>query len=122
MKGNTVFKIFSTLLIAVIASFAVTAFGDDRSDEYYTLSRDAYDVTVIDPITPATDIPMLELITEPEDTTFQTHEVALDTVFVTDSGTKYHRAGCSYLRSSANEISFEEAEEQGYTPCSRCFK
>lgn len=40
-------------------------------------------------------------------------------VYVTNTGSKYHRAGCSYLKSS-NEITLEAAVNQGYSPCSRC--
>lgn len=43
-----------------------------------------------------------------------------DTVYVTATGTKYHRAGCSYLTSSEREISLSDAVDAGYTPCSRC--
>lgn len=45
-----------------------------------------------------------------------------DTVYVTNSGTKYHRSGCSYLSHSKIAISLSDAKAQGYTPCSRCFK
>lgn len=45
---------------------------------------------------------------------------AFDTVYVTKTGTKYHLAGCTYLKSSVNEISLDEAEEKGYEPCSKC--
>lgn len=41
------------------------------------------------------------------------------TVYVTDTGSKYHQSWCSYLKSS-NPISLEDAINQGYTPCSRC--
>ena len=40
-------------------------------------------------------------------------------VYVTDTGSKYHRASCSYLKSK-NSISKKDAIEQGYTACSRC--
>lgn len=40
-------------------------------------------------------------------------------VFITDSGTKYHSYGCSYLE-SVNETTLKKAVESGYTPCSRC--
>ena len=43
------------------------------------------------------------------------------TVYVTDSGTKYHRWGCQYLWGSSNSISLEDAEARGYTPCSKCW-
>lgn len=41
------------------------------------------------------------------------------TVYVTDTGSKYHRADCSYLKSS-HAISLEDALARGYTACSRC--
>lgn len=41
------------------------------------------------------------------------------TVYVTDTGDKYHREGCSYLLSS-NPITLRQAINRGYTPCSRC--
>lgn len=40
-------------------------------------------------------------------------------VYVTDTGSKYHRSGCSYLRSK-NPITLEKAISQGYGACSRC--
>ena len=43
-----------------------------------------------------------------------------ETVYVTNSGSKYHSDGCVYLKYSSNEIDLSEAEEQGYTPCSKC--
>jgi len=42
------------------------------------------------------------------------------TVYITRTGSKYHRAGCSYLRRSKIPISLKEACARGYTPCSRC--
>ena len=42
------------------------------------------------------------------------------TVYVTRTGAKYHRAGCSYLRRSSIPMTLEEARAAGYTPCSRC--
>lgn len=41
-------------------------------------------------------------------------------VYVTKHGEKYHREGCSYLKSIKETMTIEEAEEQGYGPCSRC--
>jgi hypothetical protein len=41
------------------------------------------------------------------------------TVYVTRTGTKYHRAGCSYLKSSIPML-LSKAKAEGYTPCSRC--
>ncbi len=42
------------------------------------------------------------------------------TVYVTNSGSKYHTSNCSYLRSSSIPITLAEANQKGYGPCSRC--
>ena len=41
-------------------------------------------------------------------------------VFVTNYGTKYHRAGCHYLRQSCYSIALINAINGGYTACSYC--
>lgn len=41
-------------------------------------------------------------------------------VYITETGSKYHRYGCQYLKDSCIEISLDEAKEQGYEPCKRC--
>lgn len=41
-------------------------------------------------------------------------------VYITTTGTKYHRATCSYLSSSKIPISLSEAKAEGYTSCSVC--
>ena len=43
------------------------------------------------------------------------------TVYITKTGSKYHRSGCSYLRQSKIAISLSSAKAQGYTACSRCW-
>lgn len=43
------------------------------------------------------------------------------TVYITNTGSKYHKANCSYLRESKIAISLSEAKSRGYTPCSRCY-
>lgn len=43
------------------------------------------------------------------------------TVYVTKTGSKYHRSTCSYLRQSKIAISLDSAKSQGYTACSRCY-
>lgn len=42
------------------------------------------------------------------------------TVYVTNSGKKYHHAGCQYLANSKIAISLEDAIDEGYEPCSKC--
>ncbi len=42
------------------------------------------------------------------------------TVYITKTGKKYHRDGCRYLKKSQIAISLQEAESEGYEPCSVC--
>lgn len=42
------------------------------------------------------------------------------TVYITDTGTKYHRAGCVHLRRSSHPLALSEAKRQGYEPCKVC--
>jgi hypothetical protein len=51
-----------------------------------------------------------------ETTGTQSHS---DTVYVTKTGTKYHREGCRSLRSSAIAITLEDAKKS-YEPCGIC--
>lgn len=41
-------------------------------------------------------------------------------VHITDYGSKYHAAGCRYLKKSDITISKSEAEQRGLSPCSVC--
>lgn len=41
--------------------------------------------------------------------------------YVTSSGTKYHKEGCSYLKKSKTQMTVSEAKSSGYSPCSRCY-
>lgn len=42
-------------------------------------------------------------------------------VYVTNTGNKYHKSNCSYLKKSKIQTTLSEAQSQGYTPCSRCY-
>lgn len=42
------------------------------------------------------------------------------TVYLTKSGTKFHRDGCSSLSKSKIPISYEDAVARGFEPCGRC--
>lgn len=41
-------------------------------------------------------------------------------VYITRTGSKYHRSGCSSLSRSKIEITLKEAVDKGYEPCKRC--
>lgn len=42
------------------------------------------------------------------------------TVYITDTGSKYHRNGCRYLSRSQHAISKSDAQARGYGACSVC--
>lgn len=42
------------------------------------------------------------------------------TVYVTNTGSKYHNAGCRYLWNSSIAMSLSDAKASGYTACSVC--
>ncbi len=41
-------------------------------------------------------------------------------VYITEKGSKYHRAGCKYLKGNYRSLSLKKAKEEGYEPCSIC--
>lgn len=41
-------------------------------------------------------------------------------VYITETGGKYHRWSCRYLKDSCYEISLSKAIARGYTACSVC--
>jgi phosphatidylserine/phosphatidylglycerophosphate/cardiolipin synthase-like enzyme len=47
-------------------------------------------------------------------------QASADTVYITKTGTKFHRAGCRYLARSSIPISRKDAEARGYAPCKVC--
>lgn len=57
--------------------------------------------------------------TTPVTTTAQNTNSAI--VYVTNTGKKYHKPNCSYLKKSKIQMNLSEAQSQGYTPCSKCY-
>lgn len=51
----------------------------------------------------------------------QQYDAMSETVYITNTGEKYHRSGCQYLRQSKIAISLDDAINKGYTACSRCW-
>ena len=43
-----------------------------------------------------------------------------DTVYITNTGTKYHEEVCQYLCQSCKAIDRDEEIDEGYTACSKC--
>jgi len=42
------------------------------------------------------------------------------TVYITDSGKKYHAKNCSIVKTGKKGIELAEARKQGYEPCKSC--
>ena len=53
-------------------------------------------------------------------TPYKDTEIEITTIYVTDTGNKYHKYGCRYLQYSCIEKELQQAINQGYTPCSIC--
>ena len=41
-------------------------------------------------------------------------------VYITNTGEKYHRWGCRYLKYSHHRVTLRSAKRSGYTPCKIC--
>ncbi len=47
-------------------------------------------------------------------------KISAQTVFITETGKKYHSKNCSLAKKEGKAISLVEAKKQGYTPCTAC--
>ena len=97
------------------AAMADYAYLDDNGQTgtlIYSISYQNGSITYITPTpepTP-TPTPTPEPVSEPVGTT----------VYITNTGSKYHRDGCQYLSKSQISISLSDAKSQGYEPCKKC--
>jgi hypothetical protein len=41
-------------------------------------------------------------------------------VYITETGEKYHKGSCRYLKKSKIETNLKQAKEDGYDPCKVC--
>lgn len=96
------------------------SFSVERNADVDTLELSTADGHYGQPaVSTNTPEPSPEPIPTPEPEPTQSQKVET-TVYVTNTGEKYHSNGCQYLRKSQIEISLDSAKSQGYTPCSRC--
>lgn len=51
---------------------------------------------------------------------FLSHFASAQTVYVTESGKKYHKKNCSIVNEGKKGLELAEAKKQGYEPCSVC--
>lgn len=63
---------------------------------------------------PAVDVPPEDPVVEEEP------DPQVEIVYITDTGSKYHRGSCRHLAKSKHEISLDDAITRGYTACGTC--
>jgi hypothetical protein len=104
-----------TLALALILCVvtAVIGFGGDYINQLFR-SGSPSQALVASGTQPSTTAPTAKPAPEP-----QLDESQI-TVYVTDTGERYHRGDCQYLRYSKHAVSLKEAKRQGYTPCKVC--
>lgn len=68
----------------------------------------------VEPVTPSQPVEETPVYTPPA-----TNDQGY-TVYITNTGSKYHRAGCRYLKDSQIAININDAIAQGYTACKNC--
>lgn len=65
----------------------------------------------------------IEIPTETISVINNTSEISNEIVYITKSGKKYHKSDCQYIKNKEiTSISINEAEYNGYSACSVCFK
>lgn len=94
-------NIFLLLLILL-----VLIFGCANGDEGINAIRDVVPPTVVS--------------CSFDNETDLSEESQCDTVFITKTGTKYHRDGCRYLKESKIPIDIADLNTEKYKPCSVC--
>lgn len=69
-----------------------------------------------------TPIPTPEPTIEPTPASVSEQSAAADsrTVYIGNSGEKYHKQGCRTLKGGGHAISLDDAVDAGYTPCKVC--
>ena len=70
--------------------------------------------------TAPTQLPEATAVTASPTIQTQPLDTGDDTVYITDTGKKFHRDGCRHLEESQHPISRADAKSRGYEPCGTC--
>lgn len=122
-------KIFITVIFAIFICFGIVAYtgGQHIYHEGYDKGHDAgyevgYDEGRDEGYDEAGEAEPYEPIAG-TDTYLTTDNAPPGTVWITPHGEKYHESGCQYINGRHDLLYYdtaEEAELDGYTPCSEC--
>ena len=105
-------------VLALLCCFVWWWNSTPHSRSYDTTATAAVSEYTTETRTTATPRPTVRPTATPKPTAAPVNEDSY-TVYITRTGSKYHRSGCSYLKSKI-EIEKKDAIAQGYTACSRC--
>ena len=115
-------------LFFMLIGVAITDVGDRAVADPITEEREAIEV-IETPEEEPEEIPEEPISVEPEPEPAPAPapvivepkaEPQSITVYVTNTGEKYHLSGCRYLSKSKIPIALGKAKSSGYTPCSVC--
>lgn len=108
-RPNAVLAISCILCVITIT----VGFGGDYIAELFRTGKTAQALTT-QPAQPSAEAPAAAAEPDP-----QRDESAV-TVYITNTGERYHRGSCQYLSHSKITVSLKEAKQRGYTPCRVC--
>ena len=111
----TVFISVGALALIVLTGFIISLFFDNNIN---TVPVTVVTITQTTEASTITELTTEQLTTVAETTASEQQE----TVYITKSGKKYHKSDCFYISGrDTTSVTVEEAEQQGYSPCSVCF-
>lgn len=127
-KKETKIIVASVSVLFVMISGAIGSSGTEATPDANNTSQLVANVTIAptessviptaEPTLEPTEVPTLTPTIAP--TPEPTQEQQETMVYITESGTKYHTAGCSYLKDSVSEVTLDSAKSRGCSACSRC--
>lgn len=137
LKLHTVYALSGIIIVFIllVCTCSVTPSDNTVDNSHSYSSSQIVSFTVpshIDVSVPSLDLSGFEITLSSEVTSsldnynqyysFPNYSIPEDAyyVFVTEYGTKYHMASCSYLTKSSKAMEIHDARANGFTSCSRC--
>lgn len=117
-----------SILLSVLLTLLTACSANNTTLEPTALPEPTNTVVITEsPSFEPTPEPTLEPTTEPTpsptavESVYETNNDQQEvTVYVTETGEKYHRNGCKYLKKSKIPMGLDNAKLSGYEPCSIC--